>query len=76
MKALHIQDVDSLVIKRIGQLARLHQRFMQAELRVFLEEASRRAEALEAVAGDDLVFVSISSTASYGRQDIYADDTR
>ena len=76
MQALHIRNVDSLVIKRIGQLAQLHQRSMQAELRVILEEASRRAEALEAVAGDDLVFVSVPSTASYGRQEIYADDAR
>ena len=76
MQALHIRDVDSLVIKRIGQLARLHQRSMQAELRVILEEASRRAEAMEAVADDDLVFVSIPSTVGYGRQDIYADDAR
>ncbi len=76
MKAIHIRDVDSLVLKRIGQLARHHRRSMQAELRVILEEASRRAEVLETDTGDNLIIVQGLSTGSYGRQELYSDDAR
>jgi hypothetical protein len=76
MKAVHIRDVDALVMRRIGKLAKMHQRSMQAELRVILEEASRKAEAAELDAGDGLVFVSIPDSGDYGRQGIYGDDAR
>ena len=76
MKAVHIRDVDVLVIRRIGRLAQMHKRSMQAELRVILEEASRKAEAAEFDTGDSLVFVSVSGTDSYGRQEIYGNDAR
>jgi len=70
MKALHIRDVDSLVIKRIGRLANLHHRSMQAELRGILEEASRRADILEEDSDDSLIFVSSPNTGSYSREEI------
>jgi len=76
MKAIHIRDVDSLVLKRIGQLARHHRRSMQAELRVILEEAARRAEVLETDTGDDLIIVQGPSAGNYGRQELYTDDAR
>ncbi len=76
MKAIHIRDVDSLVLKRIGQLAHHHRRSMQAELRVILEEASRRAEVLETDTGDDLIIVPGPSSGNYGRQELYTDDAR
>lgn len=76
MKAVHIRDVDVLVIRRIGRLAQMHKRSMQAELRVILEEASRKAEAAESDTGDSLVFVSVPGTDSYGRQEIYGHDAR
>jgi plasmid stability protein len=76
MKAVHIRDVDALVIRRIGKLAQIHKRSMQAELRVILEEASRKAEAAEFDAGDSLVLVSVPGSGSYGRQEIYGNDAR
>jgi plasmid stability protein len=76
MKALHIRDVDALVIQRIGMLARLHRRSMQAELRVILEEAAKRAEAMTDVDDDGLILVSAEPLSRYGRKDIYADDAR
>ncbi len=76
MKAVHIRDVDSLVIKRIGRLAQLHRRSMQAELRVILEEASRRAEVLEGDSDDALIFVEEPNSASYSREEMYSDDAR
>jgi hypothetical protein len=54
----------------------MHKRSMQAELRVILEEASRKAEAAESDTGDSLVFVSVPGTDSYGRQEIYGNDAR
>ena len=57
-------------------LARLHRRSMQAELRVILEEASRRAEALTVADDDALVLVSAEPNARYGRKEIYTDDAR
>ena len=65
-----------MVIRRIGLLARLHKRSMQAELRMILEEASRKAEAAEVDPDDDLVTVSVPGTGTFGRQEIYADDAR
>ena len=76
MKAVHIRDVDALVMRRIGKLAQMHKRSMQAELRVILEEASRKAEAAELDTGDSLVIVSIPGLGDYGRQGIYGDDAR
>ncbi len=76
MKAIHIRDVDAVVIRRIGKLARMHKRSMQAELRVILEEASRKAEAAEADPEEGLVIVSVPGTATYSRQEIYGDDAR
>jgi plasmid stability protein len=76
MKALHIRDVDALVIQRIGMLARLHRRSMQAELRVILEEAARKAQAIGVEDDDSLVMVAAEASARYGREDIYADDAR
>ena len=54
----------------------MHKRSMQAELRVILEEASRKAEAAEHNAEDGLVIVSIPGSGNYGRQEIYGDDAR
>lgn len=65
-----------MVIRRIGKLAQMHKRSMQAELRMILEEASRKAEAAEADGGDGLVIVSVPTTGNYGRQEIYGDDAR
>ncbi len=76
MKALHIRDVDELVISRIARLARHHKRSMQAELRVILEEAAARAQALEADPGDDLVLVAADPGPGYGREEIYGDESR
>jgi hypothetical protein len=61
------------VIKRIGLLVLLRRRSMQAEMRVILEETSRRAEALETEDNGGLVFVSIQSTREYSREEIYDD---
>jgi plasmid stability protein len=76
MKALHIRDVDSLVIQRIRDLARFHRRSMQAELRVILEEAARRAQALTLDDKDDLILVAAGQGRGYRREDIYDDDAR
>ncbi len=76
MKALHIRDVDALVIQRIGMLARLHRRSMQAELRVILEDAARKALAMGVDDDDSLVMVAAEMSSAYGREDIYADDAR
>lgn len=76
MKALHIRDVDELVIRRIGVLARHHRRSMQAELRVILEDAATRAKALEEEDDDDLILVAAESGSGYGRDVLYGDTAR
>lgn len=76
MKALHIRDVDELVIHRIAKLARFHKRSMQAELRVILEEAAVRAKALENDSGDELILVAAEPGIGYGRDESYGDDAR
>ncbi len=76
MKAVHIRDVDELVIHRIARLARFHKRSMQAELRVILEEAAVRAEALENDEGDELILVSADTERGYRREELYGDDAR
>jgi plasmid stability protein len=76
MKALHIRDVDELVIHRLALLAKTHKRSMQAELRTILEEAANRAVSLEAVDDDALILTAVESRAGYGREEIYGDDAR
>ncbi len=76
MKALHIRDVDELVIRRIAKLARFHKRSMQAELRVILEEAAARAKVLENDEEDELIFVAADPGNGYGREELYGDDAR
>ena len=76
MKALHIRDVDELVIHRIAKLARFHKRSMQAELRVILEEAAVRAKALEDDSGDELILVAAEPGSGYGREALYGDNAR
>ena len=76
MKALHIRDVDELVIHRLALLAKTHKRSMQAELRTILEEAASRAVPLEADSNDVLILTAAESPAGYDREQIYGDDAR
>ncbi len=76
MKALHIRDVDELVLHHIAKLARFHKRSMQAEVRVILEEAAARAEKLDPAIGEDLILVAVESGKGYGRDELYGDAAR
>lgn len=76
MKALHIRDVDEMVVHRIGKLARFHKRSMQAEVRIILEEAASRADKLKPDTDDGLILVSVDSAKGYGRDELYGDEAR
>lgn len=76
MKALHIRNVDELVLERLRARAAAHHRSLQGELRAILEEASMLAPDAGPDSELDLVTVPGVGTGSWSRDEIYDDDAR
>jgi plasmid stability protein len=75
MKSLHIRDVSEETIEALKQLARMHHRSLQGELKRILDDSASLAK-LPSAPGFKLNQVSIGGKASWSREAIYGDEGR
>lgn len=76
MSSIHIRDIAPETLRSLKSLARVHHRSLQRELHAILERAAQMAPP----EGDErclkLATVSVGSTATWRRDEIYGRDGR
>jgi plasmid stability protein len=75
MPALHIRNVDDEVVEALKQLAEEHHRSLEGELRYLLERAALGRAGRGRGRKLRLKTVSVGSKASYGRDEIYSEES-
>ena len=75
MKSIHIRDVSEETIEGLKQLARMHHRSLQGELKHLLERSAAFAKK-PSRPRLKLNHVSIGGKGSWSREEIYEDEGR
>ena len=76
MKSILVRNIPSATLCTLKYLARSHDRSLQEELRVILDQAAQLAPVGDNAGPLKLVTVKTKRSTSWSREEIYGDDGR